>query len=525
MEVRPGGHYCLLLPDEPPQGAYAPPCYAAGYARCCGHSCRRVHARDKGQFYVMSGPTGLKQADYPAKYPLSALRFATIVAVLSTVLIAHSLSASTSTGIRSVSQEVAPAYDDIQRQITASDSTPDLFVRIETLTARETAQDRLRRLGLLEPALRSALRDDVHGRIVQSLGAGTSLQIVTNRAGTLERLIANVSGDIGAAGNSADARRHPNKQAGAQRILIERNDRGGFTASKEFNEHDVYWRHRAGTIENGFFTAMARADIPSHITAAAMRLFKDRIDFRHGFRKGDAFRIVYQSALVDGAPTPTGQILAVEIQAKGKWHQAIWHQDAPQRAAKASRDNGTTVSFAAGRYYSFNGTPLTGASAWVHPIGTTHITSPFGVRTHPLTRMKHHHTGVDLAAREGTPVLASARGTVDFVGWKRGYGKLVVIRHDARYSTYYAHLQSFSPALRRGQLVASGQGIGAVGQTGDVTGPHLHFEVRDRGQPIDPMFALRPGVEALSGQQLASFRKSSKILISHIERLRSIQEG
>jgi len=518
MEVRPGGHYCLLLSREPPQGAYAPPCYAGG-ARCCSHSCRRVHALDKGQFYVMSGPTGLKQPDYPVKYPLSALRFAMTVAVLSTVLIAHGLTTNTPTNIRPISRELVAQHDDIRHQIAASDSAQDTFVRIETLGARETLESRLRRLGALESALKRTLRANAHGRQLQTLGAGTTLQIVTNRAGSLVRLIVDINGEYG---NTQSRRSEPVR---AQRILVERNDRGGFTASQEFREHDVYWRHRAGTIENGFFTAMARADVPSHITAATMRLFKDRIDFRHGFRKGDVFRIVYQSALVDGAPTQTGQILAVELQAKGKWHQAIWHQDAAHRVSNATPDNRTSASLGAGRYYSFNGTPLTGSSAWVHPIGATHITSPFGVRTHPLTRVRHHHTGVDLAAKEGTPVLASARGTVDFIGWKRGYGKLVVVRHDGRYSTYYAHLQSFPPALRRGQRVDAGQRIGAVGQTGDVTGPHLHFEVRERGTPIDPMFALRPGVEPLNGPKLASFRRSSEVLIGHIERLRALQDG
>jgi murein DD-endopeptidase MepM/ murein hydrolase activator NlpD len=460
----------------------------------------------------------LKQPDYVTKYPISALRFAITVAVLSTVLLAHGLSANT-TGIRPVSQELVAQHDDIRHQVAASDSAQDTFVRIETLAARETLESRLRRLGALEPALRQTLRADALGRQLQTLRAGTHLQLVTNRAGKLVRLVADSNGEQG----NTQGRRP--ESVCAQRILVERNERGGFTASKEFLEHDVYWRHRAGTIENGFFTAMARADIPSHITAATMRLFKDRIDFRHGFRKGDVFRIVYQSALVDGVPTQTGQILAVELQAKGKWHQAIWHQDAAHRFSNATPESGTTASLATGRYYSFNGTPLTGASSWVHPIGVTRVTSPFGVRTHPLSHARHHHTGVDLAAKEGTPVLASASGTVDFMGWKRGYGKLVVVRHDARYSTYYAHLQSFPPALRRGQRVDAGQRIGAVGQSGDVTGPHLHFEVREHGTPVDPMFALRRGIEPLNGPKLASFRKSSEVLLGHIERLRALQEG
>ena len=486
---------------------------------------------------MMSAPTGLKPPDNTLKYATATQRFASIAGVLLVVLMTHAFSAYTQVVRHPVTIAAPIAHDEIREQIAASDKTPDTFVRVDTLLPRESVQGHLRQVGVLEPALKRTLNHDPNARLLKTLGTGAALRMMIDRSGTLERLVVDIHGKPEKALGP-----YPH-QNGASRIVIERNARGEFTAAKEFNRHDVYWRHRVGTIENGFFTSMARADIPSHITASAMRLFQGRIDFRRGFRAGDAFRIIYQSALLDGAPTQTGQILAIEIQAKGIWHQAVWHQNSLNQPAGSGlvahhpsgtvadgtlpRD-GTQVAnawLANGRYYSFNGTPLSASSPWTHPIGYTRITSPFGVRTHPLSGHHHHHTGVDLAAKDGTPVFASADGSVEFVGWKRGYGKLIVVRHNARYSTYYAHLRGFAPGLRRGNRLASGQNIGEVGQTGDVTGPHLHFEVRDRGRPIDPIFALRPRIEPLGGARLASFCATSAVLIAHMERMRAVQGG
>ena len=107
------------------------------------------------------------------------------------------------------------------------------------------------------------------------------------------------------------------------------------------------------------------------------------------------------------------------------------------------------------------------------------ITSPFGMR---WGRMHH---GIDFGASSGTPVGAGGRGTVSFAGWNSGgYGNLVVIDHRLGFQTWYAHLSSVS--VGSGQGVSGGTRIGAVGSTGHSTGPHLHFEVRLRGTPIDP---------------------------------------
>jgi murein DD-endopeptidase MepM/ murein hydrolase activator NlpD len=132
------------------------------------------------------------------------------------------------------------------------------------------------------------------------------------------------------------------------------------------------------------------------------------------------------------------------------------------------------------------------------PVGTFVLTSPFGNRTSPFTNTIDFHSGIDLAAREGTPVLAAGGGRVVFAGryplrrnvrWWR-YGNVVVMAHGERYLTIYAHMEEIM--VRRGQNLRRGEQIGTVGNTGWSTSPHLHYEVRVRPDeseepvPVDP---------------------------------------
>lgn len=112
------------------------------------------------------------------------------------------------------------------------------------------------------------------------------------------------------------------------------------------------------------------------------------------------------------------------------------------------------------------------------------ITSPFGYRMHPIFKVRKMHTGVDMRAAMGTPIHAAQAGTVISAGWRGGYGKCVVISHSGNLSTLYAHLSSIGVSV--GQKVGRGHVIGAVGSTGYSTGPHLHFEVRVGGSPVNP---------------------------------------
>ncbi len=112
-------------------------------------------------------------------------------------------------------------------------------------------------------------------------------------------------------------------------------------------------------------------------------------------------------------------------------------------------------------------------------------TSRYGLRKDPFTGEDAHHGGMDFKAPYGTDVFASAAGKVTFVGVNGGYGNLIVIRHNATYTTYYGHLSKMF--VTEGQSVRKGQRIGKVGSTGRSTGPHLHFEIRRNGKRIDPL--------------------------------------
>jgi murein DD-endopeptidase MepM/ murein hydrolase activator NlpD len=117
------------------------------------------------------------------------------------------------------------------------------------------------------------------------------------------------------------------------------------------------------------------------------------------------------------------------------------------------------------------------------------ITSRFGYRRHPLWGGRSYHTGLDVAAKYGTPIKAADAGEVIFSGWWDGYGKAVVVDHGSKTTTVYAHLSRIYKKV--GAVVAKGQVVGLVGSTGYSTGPHLHFEVRKNGKPTNPMGYLK----------------------------------
>jgi murein DD-endopeptidase MepM/ murein hydrolase activator NlpD len=117
------------------------------------------------------------------------------------------------------------------------------------------------------------------------------------------------------------------------------------------------------------------------------------------------------------------------------------------------------------------------------------ITDPFGMRMHPITHRWRMHTGMDIGAPMGSTITAAAGGRVIYAGWEGGYGNTIIIDHGGATSTLYGHCSQLF--VSEGQDVARGQAIGAVGSTGESTGPHLHFEIRINGTPVDPASRLR----------------------------------
>lgn len=119
------------------------------------------------------------------------------------------------------------------------------------------------------------------------------------------------------------------------------------------------------------------------------------------------------------------------------------------------------------------------------PLASARLTSGFGWRVHPLGGGVRAHSGIDLAAAYGTPIVATAAGVVGTAGWSGGYGLMVAIGHGGGVQTRYGHLSRL--AVAPGQAVAAGEVIGYVGSTGESTGPHVHYEVRVDGRAVDPL--------------------------------------
>jgi murein DD-endopeptidase MepM/ murein hydrolase activator NlpD len=140
---------------------------------------------------------------------------------------------------------------------------------------------------------------------------------------------------------------------------------------------------------------------------------------------------------------------------------------------------------------------LFASSQVVFPLLAPKLSSSYGNRKHPVNRYVRHHNGVDLAAPESSHVRAVLNGRVVFADSYSGYGKLVTILHADGYSSLYGHLDEIN--VNPGQIVSAGELIGRVGSTGVATGPHLHFEWRLNGKPLDPLKVFPALIEKAEG--------------------------
>ena len=256
---------------------------------------------------------------------------------------------------------------------------------------------------------------------------------------------------------------------------------------------------RSAHITSTLFAATDAAGIPSAITARIAEVFGSDIDFHREVKKGDRLRLVYEM-FVDPASVGEGQpgrILAIEYVSGKRRLDALWF----------ARPDGE------GDYYSFDGQALK-RRFLRSPLEYTRISSGFTLgRRHPVFRDWRAHKGIDYAAPTGTKIRTVADGKVEFIGQQRGYGNVIIVKHDDVQRTLYAHMSRFSPSLKLGDSVKQGQVIGEVGQTGWASGPHLHFEFQVNGQQIDPTTMLPQPVPALDTASREQLRAQASRVI------------
>jgi len=197
----------------------------------------------------------------------------------------------------------------------------------------------------------------------------------------------------------------------------------------------------------------------------------------------------------------------------------MWFQ--PKDAAGA-----TTGAPNKGGYYTLSGESLKRAFL-AAPLAFSRVTSGFKMRLHPILQVWRAHLGVDYAAPSGTPVRSVGDGVIEFAGVQRGFGNVVKVKHQGSISTVYAHLSKIS--VRKGQAVAQGQNVGAVGSTGMSTGPHLHFEYRVNGEYQNPQTvarnnhtvpvtaALKPAFDKAAMQARVALAAAGQMQFSRVE--------
>ena len=284
-----------------------------------------------------------------------------------------------------------------------------------------------------------------------------------------------------------------------ERLVVEQQN-GRFTSRSELLPSTVTTAYRSGEIQTSLFAATDAADIPDAVAVQLAEIFSGEIDFHRDLRRGDRFHVSYETMMANGRPVKSGRILAAEFVHDGRVLRAVYFDDGS----------------GSGTYYDAEGKSL--RKAFLRsPLEFSRVTSGFtNARFHPVLKRWRAHQGVDYGAPTGTRVRATSDGVVDFVGKQGGYGNLVILRHHGNHSTAYGHLSRFAAGLRKGARVSQGDIIGFVGATGLASGPHLHYEFRVGGKPVNPLRIALPDAKPLDRQALASFRPQAEAALASL---------
>ena len=244
-----------------------------------------------------------------------------------------------------------------------------------------------------------------------------------------------------------------------------------------------------GEIRDSFYKSAKDVGIPDSIIMDFAYIFGWDIDFIFDVRKGDKFSVIYETDFSEGEKISSGDIVFAEFTNREKKYIAQRFFDDVQGK----------------QYFNENGENVKKAFLRA-PLDFAYISSHFNPnRMHPILHKIKAHNGVDYAARRNTPVKASGDGVISFIGRQSGYGRTVEIKHGGNIKTLYAHLERFNTKLKVGSKVKQGEIIAFVGDSGQATGPHLHFEFWQGEIRSDPVKVKLPSAKPVNNAQRNEF--------------------
>ena len=289
-----------------------------------------------------------------------------------------------------------------------------------------------------------------------------------------------------------------------EKIYLTRNDENNFNQEIILTKLDKKIIYQENIILQSLYKSATDKKIPVNTIIEFARIYGFQVDFQRDIRKKDRFQIMYEVFMDEnGKKIETGNILFANLILSGE-DNSLYYFDIEGSIGHYDK-NGKSIQKALMK------TPINGAR----------LSSPFGMRKHPIDGFNKMHRGTDFAAPTGTPIMASGSGTIKKAGWCGGGGNCVVIKHNSTYQTVYAHMSKFAKGIKKGIRVKQGQTIGYVGSTGKSTGPHLHYEVIVNGKKVNSQKLKLPSGKILKGKDRKIFEtkkikldvlKSEKIL-------------
>ena len=242
------------------------------------------------------------------------------------------------------------------------------------------------------------------------------------------------------------------------------------------------------SLYQSLYETALKQGLPRSIIDVMTRVFANDVDFQRGTAPGDSLEAFYSDP-DDINPRP--ELLCASMTVRDQTFKYYRFQTTDDNMVDFYDDNGRSM-----RKFLVR-----------KPIAEGDMTSPFGMRFHPILHYARMHTGVDWAAPIGTPIYAAGNGVIIKAGWDGGYGRRVEIQHANGYVTAYNHMSGFGRGIAEGARVVQGQTVGYLGDTGLATGPHLHYEVIINGNFVDPMAIKLPRTREFDGRMLGAFKR------------------